>query len=570
MSAGDDDVTADDDTTSTDACDDHAGELLCDGQLAVGCDGSGDVEWTEDCDLDEALHCHPGYGCIACFPDERWCSGAEVLECADDGRSWTTAETCEGATGEVCHEGECYTPCEFAALTLSNEGCLFLTIDMEQAWDSHCANLPYAVALSNVDSASVAHARIEVLTGSSWEVLVSEEIDPLDSVAFELPNAQLSGTGLDSGRAYRILTDLPVAAYQFNPLDQNPGQWGPSHTSDASLLLPVTTYGSRYRIPSWGSEWGHSLINVVAVTPGTSVTVTPTMDTAAGMGIPAGQAGVPLAPVVMGEGDLLLSVGAAESSSLDGSLVEADAPVAVFAGHSCANIPPDLGACDHLEEQILSQQQWGRSVVAARLTPRDHPPEEVVWHLIAGDLATTLTFEAPASVVGLPPGNTLVLGAGESAELWVTGTHVEPGDFTVSGSEPFLAVQYAKGGEEIGIGDPCMVQAVPVEQYLDRYVVLVPPDWEEDSLTLIREMGETLAVDGIAVESWPLGFEVSAVDGVREVVRIPVEDGVYALEGSAPFGVQVVGYDEWDSYCYPGGLSLKPISDRAGGVGGDR
>ncbi|KIG14052.1 Lead, cadmium, zinc and mercury transporting ATPase [Enhygromyxa salina] len=41
--------------------------------------------------------------------------------------------------------------------------------------------------------------------------------------------------------------------------------------------------------------------------------------------------------------------------ALSGSRISADRPVAVFGGHTCANVPDeDLNTCDHIEEQIIS------------------------------------------------------------------------------------------------------------------------------------------------------------------------------------------------------------------------
>ncbi|MCY1007897.1 hypothetical protein OV079_20530 [Nannocystis pusilla] len=41
---------------------------------------------------------------------------------------------------------------------------------------------------------------------------------------------------------------------------------------------------------------------------------------------------------------------------------------------------------------------------------------------------------------------------------------------------------------------------------------------------------------------------------------MPADDGVHVLTGDQPFGVIVIGYDEYDSYAYPGGLDQKQIN----------
>ena len=41
---------------------------------------------------------------------------------------------------------------------------------------------------------------------------------------------------------------------------------------------------------------------------------------------------------------------------------------------------------------------------------------------------------------------------------------------------------------------------------------------------------------------------------------MPVPDGVHTLDGDMPFGVAVSGYDQYDSYSYPGGLGQAVIN----------
>jgi len=105
-------------------------------------------------------------------------------------------------------------------------------------------------------------------------------------------------------------------------------------------------------------------------------------------------------------------------------------------------------------------------------------------------------------------------------------------------------------------GDPSMVQAVASEQYLNKYVILVPGTWVNDVLVLTRKSGETVSIDGVDAT---MGWTPVASSGF-EVARIPVADGVHVLRGSKPFGVLVVGYDAFDSYAYPGGLSQQKIN----------
>ncbi len=567
--AGDDDAVGDDDagdddSTPADLCDDYPGETICDGDTAVVCDAAGDVVSTEDCDVAAGFECWWGYGCMLCYPDTTWCDGDVVKACDADGQGEHVVEICDTAAGEVCSGGACVTLCNLAEQQRASIGCKFYGVDMEQY--PGLEGLQYAIVASNVHDTLTAHVTVERKSGGAWSVISQADVAPQDLAIFELSDQQTSGTSIRLGGAYRLVSTIPVIAYQFNPLDNG------SATSDASMLLPASAFDTVYMATAWGSvppgfSCDSSLLNVVAQVDGTEVTITPAVNTSGGNGIPAGQAGVPFGPIVLDEGDVLQIVNdtnTAHAQSMEGSLVEASERVAVYGGHQCANVPTTACCCDHVEEMVFGLQTWGTEYVGARMPARASQPEVVFWHFLAGDQPATLTFEADAGVTGLPPGNTLSLAAGEVRELTIAGTPSQPGDFVVRGDEAFLVTQYMAGDDYdagVNTGDPCMVQAVPVEQYLDNYVVLVPNSWDPDYLTITRTPGEAVTVDGIHIDAWPAWSETAPINGSWEVVRIDVEDGTHVLEGTAPFGVIVSGADAYDSYCYPGGLNQQIIND---------
>jgi hypothetical protein len=562
---GDDDTgPGDDDAQPTDICDGSPNEIVCDGDTAVTCDAAGDIASTEDCDVANDFHCWFGIGCVQCYPGTTWCEGDDVVECAGDGQSYSVIQTCDTANGDVCDGGQCVSLCYQAEQTRSSIGCKFYGVDMEQypGYES----LQYAIVVSNVSETLVARVNVERKDAGTWVSVDAAEIQAQNLAIFSLQDRQSNGTSLNIGGAYRVTSSIPVIAYQFNPLDNG------SCTSDASLLLPASAFDTVYVATAWGSQvpgFGvdSSEIDIVAEVDGTQVTITPSVATAAGAGIAPGLAGNPMPPITLDEGDVLQIVNDptnATGQNLEGTMIEATERVAVFGGHRCANIPHGVTCCDHVEEMVFGLQTWGVEYVGARMPTRTSPPEVSVWHFLAGDVATILTFSASAEVTGLPPGNTLTLAAGQSVEFQIAGSVFNPGDFVVTGTEAFLVTQYMAGEDVasgVSTGDPCMVQSVPVEQYLDNYVVLVPNSWDPDHMTLSRTPGETIVVDGNDVDFWPAWSEIVTITPDWEVVRIDVEDGQHVLAGSAPFGVIISGADGYDSYCYPGGLNQQIIND---------
>lgn len=114
------------------------------------------------------------------------------------------------------------------------------------------------------------------------------------------------------------------------------------------------------------------------------------------------------------------------------------------------------------------------------------------------------------------------------------------------------------GWEHLGtqIGDPAMLQLTPTEQFLERYVVLVPDQWTWDFLVITRPAGASIELDGLPVGD--ASFLPSG--GGWEVARLQVEDGIHQVIGSAGFSVAVVGYDTADSYAYMGGAGTGLIN----------
>jgi hypothetical protein len=119
---------------------------------------------------------------------------------------------------------------------------------------------------------------------------------------------------------------------------------------------------------AWANGFGDgSTLAIVATENNTTVTVTPKVNTPAGKnGLPAMQAGVPKDIVLQRYDYIQVTPG---NNDMTGSAIKSSAPVAVFGGHSCGNVPTtQTGACDHVEEQIFPLETWGRTT-SPRATP---------------------------------------------------------------------------------------------------------------------------------------------------------------------------------------------------------
>jgi hypothetical protein len=462
-----------------------------------------------------------------------------------------------GGGPDIASPGDPVIPetCAQAENGLSTVGCLFYSVDLDQGSDA----LQYAVALSNVQLDGVVEVMIEQKIGGAWQVIEGPDpVAPLELAIYPLPANHQEGSGVREGGAYRITADRPIVAYQFNPL------FGGSFSSDASMLYPVPALDTLSYVPHYeGLGPARGYITVAAVEDGTEIIVAVAVPTDAGPGVPAGTPDMPFA-ITLNEGDVAEFQLTSAPGSLSGTRLESDRPIAVFSGHTCAFIPGTHGgACDHLEEQISGVRRWGQNFVASRMPVRlPAAPEDSLWHIVASEDDTVVTLSANPAVTGLP-NSPAVLNAGESLEFFAAGSAAHPGDFIVASDKPIAVMNYMTGSSFGGdIGDPAMVQLSPSEQFLPRYVLLVPDQWVTDVLVITRPAGVAIDLDGVEIDDAEF---IDVDDGAFQVARVVVADGVHTLEASVGFSVIVVGFDEWDSYAYLAGSGTGVINPNPAG-----
>jgi hypothetical protein len=386
------------------------------------------------------------------------------------------------------------------------------------------------------------------------------------------------------GAAYHLVSDVPVAVYQFSALEYA-GQGGPfgkswsacpgsqtcaqsqttigcfSFSNDASLLLPSTAMTGNYRITGisgWLMGAMGATFTITGTQPNTNVKVTlpASGHVLAGGTIPETMPGGVL-QFTVGAGDVVELLGASDADNT-GALVQADQPVQVIAGHPCTNVPqsPSYPACDHLEQSVLPAETLGKHYFVA---PPTSPYLAVIGHVVrlVGNVnGTTLTY---AGVKPLAAPSTL--DAGQVADL---GNVAEP--FEVVGDHEFAVVTFMLGASladpnstpPMQLGDPSQSNAIPVEQYRTSYVFVAPTDYAQSYVDITGPWGTPMKLDGLVLltQASPL----SSGYGIQRVELNAGNNGVHTLTSAAPVGIQVIGYGSYTSYQYPGGSNLAAIA----------
>lgn len=398
--------------------------------------------------------------------------------------------------------------------------------------------------------------------------------------------------------AYHLTSSVPVAAWQFSPLQYKtdiavcPGVPPAGATdclsvsNDASLLLPSTAMTGIYRVfgrseAQTGDQWGGTAggVAITATADDTDVTVklaagcnnnpnNPNAGNcvAAGAGVNATASGGTLT-FEMGAGDVVQLLGDwgvswdAPHADLSGSLVNANRPVQVLSMSPLAYVPKGVagqGYADHLEETVLPAEVLGTEYVVA---PPSGPDGTNVGHLVRlyGNFDQT-TFNYPD---GKPAGAPDTLQAGDVAEIETK----QP--FRVTANESFAVGSFMYGGEVQDPdapsngqrrGDPSVSMLVTPGQFRTRYTFLAPRSYLASYADILVPVDTSVSLDGQALNSSAEDIGIAGWRLHRELLG-EGNDGAHHLEADKPVGVQVMGYGHATSYYYPGGLNLELISE---------
>jgi hypothetical protein len=346
--------------------------------------------------------------------------------------------------------------------------------------------------------------------------------------------------------AIHIIADHPVAVHGLNYI------WC---STDGYLALPTAMLGTDYIVLSYRNSpaWydtnvvsGGTEFAVVASEDDTRITITPSATVGSRI------AGVPYQMVLQqGETYRLINYDDVDAD-LTGTTIMADKPIAVFGGHLCAYVPTGVGCADHLVEQLVPVNTWGRHFVTLPLAAR-----------LNGD---TFRFLAATNGTRVAINGKIVasLNRGQFYEQIIDG----PAE--ILASQPILVAQYANGSDYDGcLGDPFMMLVPSLEQFGGDGILSTPSHiWNygdaqyEDIYTnylnlVVRTNGMGLIqLDGVCVPASQ--FQVISNSGYAGA-QLPVKPGPHQLSAPVPFGACVYGWAWYESYAFWSGVYSESI-----------
>lgn len=584
--------------------------------------------------------CMEGRGCVPCLPGQLSCTADEVtvLRCAGDASGFLPLHDCDTVTGLFCRGGTCRTLCTTDDVVGTNIGCEYYAADLDNAQlgaGESAASQPYAIVVSNPDPLHTARVRIEWNTAAQGQaphtgMVASAVIPPMDLEAFPLPAREVdcsapgtfnTGTGTClSSQAYHVIATIPVIAFEFNPLQNRY-----AFSNDASLLLPTNSLQGEYTVMGWpqtlASHPAETVLNpgdpvdlrgfvtIIGTQADTHVHLVPRADILPGGPIASrGLANAPI-DVTLGAFDILNIETDGFEADLTGTTVQADHPVAVFAGSECSDVPPwtDLNdrrcCCDHLESQQFPRNTVGQHYVAVHTPYRTRivhdagapvgvlGQEPEFFRVLAVNPGTThvrTTLPSLPDDVASPPlefdlteGGFRTLPANGSFEITATAP-VSVANFMSSQLNTGIPLQYPGG-------DPSFIPMPPVEQWRQSYVFLVPQNYAFDFVQVVAPAGTGVTLDGDALPTadctltrgdgcvetrvhacppsrWDVYNCQLSFPHIDPSLPYPQNlaagrqgDGVHVVNATAPSAVIVSGFDLRVSYGYPAGTQLRPL-----------
>lgn len=341
-----------------------------------------------------------------------------------------------------------------------------------------------------------------------------------------IPNTALVNT-LDTieSKGLHVTANDPVTLAVFN---RRP------FTSDGYLALPVDAIGTAYRVGSWrtGLSFGTSMV-VLGTENGTTVTIELTANAG------ARTAGVPF-DITLDAGETFFLHNADSTQDLTGSSVVADRPVAVFGGHSCAEVPTDgWSSCDYVVEQMMPIASQGTSFY---LLPFVRDDFYDVFRIVASTDGTEVFIDG---------GLVATLQAGEVHDDIIFEPRV------IATSQPVSVYQFASGDgddvENLYPADPLMMTILPTRAWQASYIFSTETvGWSTSRVMIVAPAGAvgSVMLDGAPVD--PAQFTPIGTTGFSGA-QIPVVHGAHSVTAGAPVGVHVYGLASAEGYGYPAG-----------------
>ena len=402
-------------------------------------------------------------------------------------------------------------------------------------WDSNFGTFAFIPRLF-LAAAADSTVTITYPDGSSEQVVVAAGT-VADVLADEIFNDDTHVTSTEiRDIGVKITATTPISVYQYTTMEGGA-------SSEASLAYPSDFLGKRYRIVTPAAELtGNSNVrySVLAVEPGTTLVDVIRPD------------GYTVQKTLL-QGEVYTQ--RSKAVNLQGYLVVSDKRVAVMTGAPALKIL-DEGASDLIMESLAPTETWGKNYLVPKTQNTSRPDGLVV---VADEDGTTVTIN----------GSDVSLNAGEN-HYFTSGTTSGSVD-VISADKKIAVMQIVRNGSYTNgdttvTGDPAAVMMVPTEQFLNDFLISTPgPRFTVNQISIIAKTSDVgnVQLDGSAVGSQ----HFTAIAGTDySAATVNISEGQHRISSDDGLQVYTYGYNDNDSFAYPGGTGLVDTILNPGGT----
>ncbi|CAG2247818.1 HMCN [Mytilus edulis] len=348
-------------------------------------------------------------------------------------------------------------------------------------------------------------------------------------------DVSIIGTSGLENKGIRILADDDIIVYAINKAQ---------YSTDAFLALPIDTLGQEYYVLSWSTM---STFMIIGTDDKTKISIT------------LGK----LSPSIVVEGNQYGSGSSfdfhlnkyqtltvtSSGGDFTGTHIFADKFVTVLGGSICANV--GAGACDHLVQQMLPIEKWGKDFVTIGMPDCSSPD---TYRIVASQHNTLVNISGQIPIRLTKSGDFHTFNLQDQTSN------------TVSADKPISLALFANGGCRGNLGDPAMILIPPIQQFSSDYTFsTITVDGKDLINSLALVIAETY-ISGLLLDGQKLPTtKWYAVEGRHDIkyTELRISSGahsVHHLDKSVTFLAISTGIEEFNSYGYPAGLNFKSMT----------
>lgn len=352
-------------------------------------------------------------------------------------------------------------------------------------------------------------------------------------IKVQMDSSLMGSVGYIENKGIHITSDEDVVVYAISK------QYA---STDAFVVLPTAALGQEYYVVAWSER---STFMIVGTEDNTEVSIKLGQNSqfisVAGYNVGPGVS------VTLKLNKFQTLFVASLSGDFTGTHVYGSKPIAVLGGSICARI--NAGACDHLVQQLLPIEKWGKDFVTVGM-PGCRSSD--TFRIVASLDMTTV------NISGMPSHK--LINSGDYYQFSLSDSTAK----TISADKPIALALYANGGcGSGGLGDPAMVLIPAIQQFSSDYtfstISLAGNDFHNSLALVIAES----YINGLQFDGGNLPQATwKAVEGRPDIkyTEFRIASGAHSVshnDSKVTFLALSTGVQKYNSYGYPAGFNFR-------------